>query len=70
MLHVKLTVLYTVSLTCNIYFLNSTYFIFNQFKSIEFPRFLLLLSIFTLTIHGQGSRTPHGQGSRTKSNVT
>ena len=28
MLHVKLTVYYTVSLTCNIYFLNSTYFIF------------------------------------------
>ena len=32
MLHVKLTVYYTVSSTCNIYFLNSTYSIFNQFK--------------------------------------
>ena len=32
-LHVKLTVFHTVSFTCNIYFLNSTYFIFNQLKS-------------------------------------
>ena len=30
-LRVKLTVYYTVSFTCNIYFFNSTYFIFNQF---------------------------------------
>ena len=30
-LHVKLTVYYTVSFTCNIYFLNSTYIIFYQF---------------------------------------
>ena len=28
-----------VSLTCNIYSLNSTYFIFNQFKSNKFLRF-------------------------------
>ena len=39
MLHVKLTVYYTVSFTCNIYFLNSKYFIFNQFKSNKFSRF-------------------------------
>ena len=31
-LHVKLTVFYTVSFTCNIHFLNPTYLIFNQFK--------------------------------------
>ena len=31
LLHVKLTVYYIVSFTCNIRFLNSTYFIFNQF---------------------------------------
>ena len=36
MLHVKLTVYYTVSFTCNIHFLNSTYFIFNQFKINKF----------------------------------
>ena len=36
---VKLTVCYTVSFTCNIYFLNSTYFIFNEFKSSKFSRF-------------------------------
>ena len=35
-LHVKLTVYHTVSFTCNIYFLNSTYFIFNQFKITNF----------------------------------
>ena len=39
MLHVKLTVRYTVSFTCIVYFLNSTYFIFNQFKSYKFSRF-------------------------------
>ena len=39
MLQVKLTVYYAVSLTCNIYFLNSTYVIFNQFKSNKFSRF-------------------------------
>ena len=38
-LHVKLTVYYTVSFTCNIHFLNSTYFILNQFKSNKFSRF-------------------------------
>ena len=36
MLHVNLTVYYTVSFTCNVHFLNSTYFIFNQFKSNNF----------------------------------
>ena len=36
LLHVKLTVYYAVSLSRNIYFLNSTYFIFNQFKNNEF----------------------------------
>ena len=45
MLHVKLTVWYTVSFTCNIYFLNSKYVILNQFKSNKFSHFLLLLSI-------------------------
>ena len=30
---------YTVSFTCNIHFLNSTYFIFNQFKSNKFSHF-------------------------------
>ena len=30
---------YTVSFSCNIHFLNSTYFIFNQFKSNKFSRF-------------------------------
>ena len=30
MLHVKLTVQYTVSFTCNIYFLHSTYSVFIQ----------------------------------------
>ena len=30
---------YTNSLTCNIHFLNSTNFIFNQFKSNKFSRF-------------------------------
>ena len=39
MLHVKLTVYFTVSFTCKIFFLNSTYFIFHQFKSNEFSRF-------------------------------
>ena len=39
MLHVKQTVYYTVSFTCNIQFLNSTYFIFNQFKSNNFLHF-------------------------------
>ena len=38
-LHVKLTVYYTVSFTCNIYFLNSTFFIFNQFKNNKFSHF-------------------------------
>ena len=46
-IHIKLTVYYTVSFTCNntvsftcnIYFLNSTYFIFIQFKSSQFSRF-------------------------------
>ena len=40
-LHVKLTVYYTlsVSFTCNIYFLHSTYFIFNQFESNMFSCF-------------------------------
>ena len=38
-LHVKLTVYYTVSFTCNIHFLKSSYFIFNQFKSNTFSRF-------------------------------
>ena len=38
-LHVKLTVWYTVSFTGNIYFLNSTYFIFNQLKGNKFSRF-------------------------------
>ena len=33
------TVCYTVSFTSNMYFLNSTYFIFNQFKSNKFSRF-------------------------------
>ena len=37
--HVKQTVYYTVSFTCNIHFLNSTYFIFNQFKSNKFSHF-------------------------------
>ena len=32
MLNVKLTVYYTVSFICNIHFLNSTYFTFNQLK--------------------------------------
>ena len=35
-LHVKLTVYYTISFTCNMQFLNSTYFILNQFKSKNF----------------------------------
>ena len=38
MLHIKLTVYYIVGFTCNIHFLSSTYFIFNQFKSITFSR--------------------------------
>ena len=38
-LRVKLSVYYIVSFTCNIYFLDSTYFIFNQFKSNKFSRF-------------------------------
>ena len=38
-LHVKLTVYYTVSFTDNIYFLNSTDFIFNHFKCNRFTRF-------------------------------
>ena len=38
-LHVKLIVYYTVSCTCNVHFLNSTYFIINQFKSIKFSSF-------------------------------
>ena len=39
-LHVKLTVYYTVSFTCDIHFVNSTFFyIFNQFKSNKFGRF-------------------------------
>ena len=36
MLHVKLIVYCTVSFTCNIHFLNSTCFIFNQFKRPHF----------------------------------
>ena len=39
MLRVKLVVYYTVSFKCNIHFLNSTYFIFNHFKSNKFSRF-------------------------------
>ena len=39
MLQVKLTVYYTFSFTCNIHFLNSTYFISNQFKSNKLSRF-------------------------------
>ena len=39
MLHVKLTVNYTVRFTCNIQFSNSAYFIFNQFKSYKFALF-------------------------------
>ena len=39
MLHVKLTVFYTVRFTCNRHFLNSIYVIFNQFKSNKFSRF-------------------------------
>ena len=38
-LHVKLTVKCTVSFTCNIYFLNSTYLIVINFKSNAFSRF-------------------------------
>ena len=38
-LHVKLTVYYTVSFTCNIHFLNSTHFVFNQFKKNKFSCF-------------------------------
>ena len=38
-LHEKLTVYYTVSFTCNKHFLNSTYFIFNQFKSNKVSHF-------------------------------
>ena len=38
-LHIKLTVYYTVSFTCNIYSLNSTYLVFNQIKSYKFSRF-------------------------------
>ena len=36
MFHVKLTVYYTVGFTCNINFLNSTRFMFNQFKINKF----------------------------------
>ena len=43
-LPVKLTLYYTVSFTCNIHFLKSTYFIFSQFKS-DMIVFLLLLGI-------------------------
>ena len=60
MLHVKLTVYYTVSFTCNIHFLNSTYFIFNQFKSNKFFVFLLLLSIYSLFVF-KGMRLPSKQ---------
>ena len=38
-LHIKLTVYYTVSFPCNIHFLNSTYFIFYQFNCNKFSRF-------------------------------
>ena len=41
-LHVKLTIYYTVSFTCNRHFLNSTYFILNQFKSNKISLFFLL----------------------------
>ena len=44
-LYVKLTVYYIVGFTCNILFLNSAYFIFNQFKSNKFFACLLLLGI-------------------------
>ena len=42
MLHVQLTVLYTVSFTCicSIHLLNSTAFIFQQFMSNTFSRFV------------------------------
>ena len=36
MLHVKLIVYYTVSFTCNIQFLNSTYFVFINLRAIAF----------------------------------
>ena len=36
--HVKLNVYYTVCFTCNIYFLNSAYCTFNQFKSNKLSR--------------------------------
>ena len=36
MLHVKLTIKYTVSFICSMHFLNSTNFISNQFKSNKF----------------------------------
>ena len=39
MSHVKLSVYYTVSFTCNTHFLKSTCFIFNQFESNKVPRF-------------------------------
>ena len=48
-LHVKISVYYIVSFTCNIHFLKSTYFIFNQFKS-KFSRFFL--SFFLLGMVG------------------
>ena len=46
MLHIKLSVYYTVSFMCNTYFLNSTFFIFNQFKN---NKFLVLAQLFVKT---------------------
>ena len=45
MLHVKLTVNYTVSFTCNIHFFNLTYFIFAISLRVTNLRVSLLLGI-------------------------
>ena len=74
MLHVKLTVYYTVSFTCSIYFLNSMYFIFNQFKRNKFSRFFCCWVYYQsrrlmTALRDMGRRTERDRGAGVQGSV-
>ena len=50
-LHIKLTVYYTAGFTCKIHLLNSTYFIFNQFKSNKVSRLFCYWIYLLCSVH-------------------